>query len=172
MYLTNFPILTCPFIGGSRNTSGPPSGGCKHTPFFLGHFLLENYGERSFCNMKVHVSFITGISIDRLYTKRYTWIIIQFYVEWTYVHMSLKNIVFCRKITFIRIKEMRIILSYEEMSLFNIRCLRLNFIFLLREFWNDIIIPNFISKKKKQNKKLWTTLCLWLCKIFIRSGQG
>lgn len=46
--------------------------------------------------------------------------------------MSLKNIVFCRKITFIRIKEMR-------------RC-------LLREFWNDIIIPNFISKKKKQNK--------------------
>lgn len=152
MYLTNFPILTCPFIGGSRNTSGPPSGGCKHTPFFLGHFLLENYGERSFCNMKVHVSFITGISIDRLYTKRYTWIIIQFYVEWTYVHMSLKNIVFCRKITFIRIKEMRIILSYEEMSLFNIMCLWLNFIFLLREFWNDIIIPNFISKKKNSQK--------------------
>lgn len=130
-------------------------------PLFLGHFLLENYSERSFCNMKVHVSFITGISIDRLYTKRYTWIIIQFYVEWTYVHMSLKNIVFCRKITFIRIKEMRIILSYEEMSLFNIRCLRLNFIFLLREFWNDIIIPNFISKKKNK-KKLWTTLCLFL----------
>lgn len=56
--------------------------------------------------------------------------------------MSLKNIVFCRKITFIRIKEMRIILSYEEMSLFNIMCLWLNFIFLLREFWNDIIKKN------------------------------
>lgn len=48
---------------------------------------------------------------------------------------------------------MRIILSYEEMSLFNIRCLWLNFIFLLREFWNYIIIPNFISKKKKNKKK-------------------
>lgn len=92
--------------------------------------------------------------------------------------MSLKNIVFCRKITFIRIKEMRIILSYEEMSLFNIMCLWLNFIFLLREFWNDIIIPNFISKKKNKNKtmddimfmimqnfyKKWTRIayCTWI----------
>lgn len=82
--------------------------------------------------------------------------------------MSLKNIVFCRKITFIRIKEMRIILSYEEMSLFNIMCLWLNFIFLLREFWNDIIIPNFISKKKKNKKKTMDDIMF----IFIRSGQG
>lgn len=70
---------------------------------------------------------------------------------------------------------MRIILPYEEMSLFNIRCLRLNFIFLLREFWNDIIIPNFISKKNKtmddimfmimQNfYKKWTRIayCPWI----------
>lgn len=72
--------------------------------------------------------------------------------------MSLKNIVFCRKITFIRIKEMR-------------RC-------LLREFWNDIIIPNFISKKTKNKKtmddimfmimqnfyKKWTRIayCTWI----------
>lgn len=92
--------------------------------------------------------------------------------------MSLKNKVFCRKITFIRIKEMRIILSYEEMSLFNIMCLWLNFIFLLREFWNDIIIPNFISKKKNKTKtmddimfmimqnfyKKWTRIayCTWI----------
>lgn len=70
---------------------------------------------------------------------------------------------------------MRIILPYEEMSLFNIRCLWLNFIFLLREFWNDIIIPNFISKKNKtmddimfmimQNfYKKWTRIayCPWI----------
>lgn len=70
---------------------------------------------------------------------------------------------------------MRIILSYEEMSLFNIRCMWLNFIFLLREFWNDIIIPNFISKKNKtmddimfmimQNfYKKWTRIayCPWI----------
>lgn len=73
---------------------------------------------------------------------------------------------------------MRIILSYEEMSLFNIMCLWLNFIFLLREFWNDIIIPNFISKKKTNKKtmddimfmimqnfyKKWTRIayCTWI----------
>lgn len=74
--------------------------------------------------------------------------------------MLLKNIVFCRKIIFIRIKEMRIILLYEEMFLFNIMCLWLNFIFFFREFWNDIIILNFISKKKNKKKKLWMILCL------------
>lgn len=166
MYLTNFPILTCPFIGGSRNTSRPPSGGCKHTPFSWGIFFSKTIVKGHFVTWKCTYH-LTGISIDRLYTKRYTWIMIQFYVEWTYVHMSLKNIVFCRKITFIRIKEMRIILSYEEMSLFNIRCLRLNFIFLLREFWNDIIIPNFISKKKNKQKTMDDIMF-----IFIRSGQG
>lgn len=64
MYLINFFILICLFIGGFRNISGLFFGGCKYIFFFLGYFFFENYSERLFCNMKVYVLFIIGIFID------------------------------------------------------------------------------------------------------------